>query len=68
MLLETSRLQIAEGVGVDINQVSIKMLAALLLVRESGGVTRDGFVDLGINMILEGGINLDGVTNLSNDQ
>ena len=64
MLLETSRLQIAEGVGVDINQVSIKMLAALLLVRESGGVTRDGLVDLGINMILEGGTNLDGeVTN-----
>ncbi|CAI8227554.1 MAG: Aspartyl/glutamyl-tRNA(Asn/Gln) amidotransferase subunit B [Methanobacteriota archaeon] len=64
MLLETSRIQIAEGVGIDINQVSIKMLAALLLVRESGGVTRDGLVDLGINMILEGGTNLDGeVTN-----
>ena len=55
---------ILEGVGIDINQVSIKMLAALLLVRESGGVTRDGLVDLGINMILEGGTNLDGeVTN-----
>ena len=64
MLLETSRMQIAEGVGIEVDEVSIKILAALLHVRESGGVTRDGLVDLGINMILEGGIHVDGeVTN-----
>ena len=64
MLLETSRMQIAEGAGIEVDEVSIKILAALLHVRESGGVTRDGLVDLGINMILEGGIHVDGeVTN-----
>ena len=54
------RVQIAEGVGIDLEKVSIKILAALLFVRESGGVTRDGLVNLGINMILEGGTNIEG--------
>ena len=60
LLLETSRAQISKGANVPIEEVSIQMLAGLLLVREAGGVTRDGLVELGINMILEGGTNLEG--------
>ena len=60
LLLETSRAQISKGAKVPIEEVSIQMLAGLLLVREAGGVTRDGLVELGINMILEGGTNLEG--------
>ena len=34
------------------------------MVREAGGVTRDGLIDLGINMIIEGGTNIGGsITN-----
>lgn len=59
ILLETTRTQIAEEVGINIEDVSLKMLAALLLVRESGGVTREGLVELAISLIIEGGTKLD---------
>lgn len=60
LLLDTTRSQIAEGAERSISEVNFKFLACLLLVRESGGVTRDGLVDLGINMIQEGGTNVKG--------
>ena len=60
LLLESSRVQISKGANIPLEDVSIQMLAGLLLVREAGGVTRDGLVELGINMILEGGTNLEG--------
>ena len=63
LLLESSRVQISKGANIHLEEVSIQMLAGLLLVREAGGVTRDGLVELGINMILEGGTNLEGNLN-----
>ena len=63
MLLETTRKQIAEKVGIAVHNVSIKMLAALLIVRETGGVTREGLIDLAVNMIVEGGVHLEGGIN-----
>jgi len=60
LLLETSRTQIAQGAKIPIEDVNFQILAGLLLVREAGGVTRDGLVDLGINMIIEGGTNVTG--------
>ena len=64
LLLETARSQIAQGANIPIEDVNFQILAGLLLVREAGGVTRDGLVELGINMILEGGTNIGGsITN-----
>ncbi|HJM45339.1 MAG TPA: Glu-tRNA(Gln) amidotransferase subunit GatE [Candidatus Poseidoniaceae archaeon] len=64
LLLESGRSQIAQGANIPIEDVNFQILAGLLLVREAGGVTRDGLIDLGINMIIEGGTNIGGsITN-----
>ena len=64
MLLDTTRSQIAEGLQVSINDIEFRILGGLLSIRESGDVSRDGLIDLGIHMLLEGGINTE--NNLSN--
>ena len=58
LLLDTTRLQIAKGANVNVEQINLVILAGLLIVRESGNVTREGMIDLGINMIVEGGVEL----------
>ena len=55
LLLDTSRTQIAEGTGLSLEEIDFKILAGLLTVREAGGVTRDGLIDLGIDMVIAGG-------------
>jgi len=55
LLLDTTRMQIAEGAGVSLEEIDHKILAGLLVVREAGGVTRDGLIDLGIDMVIAGG-------------
>ncbi len=55
LLLDTSRMQIAKGARYSLEEIDIKILAGLLTVREAGGVTRDGLIDLGIDMVISGG-------------
>ena len=55
LLLDSTRRNLADAAGLASTDVEPAFLAALLSVREQGGVTRDGVIALGADLLAAGG-------------
>ena len=73
LLLDSTRKEIAENIGIKTNEVPLLLLAALQYVREEGGLTREGIIPVAKDMLnstiwpIESQINLETISDLINE-